>query len=106
MFKEERSKLRNAVFGLTWAKIGKVPVKIGGHTKWMFDVWTVVLRACCRHSRTASEPQNFVTVTSVLRHHVVKVASSELNLRYRKSERFLVLTNAHRVERLLSSSCG
>ena len=21
---------------------GKVPVKIGGHTKWMFDVWTVV----------------------------------------------------------------
>ena len=26
----------------TWAKIGKVPVKIGGHTKWMFDVWTVV----------------------------------------------------------------
>ena len=67
MFKEERSKLRNAVFGLTWAKIGKVPVKIGGHTKWMFDVWTVVLRACCRHSRTASEPQNVVTVVSEVR---------------------------------------
>ena len=42
MFQEEHSKLRNAVFCLTWAKIGKVPVKIGGHTKWMFDVWTVV----------------------------------------------------------------
>ena len=26
----------------TWAIIGKVPVKIGGHTNWMFDVWTVV----------------------------------------------------------------
>ena len=33
MFKEEHLKLRNAVFCLTWAKIGKVPVKIGGHTR-------------------------------------------------------------------------
>ena len=30
------------MFCLTSTKIGKVPVKIGGHTKWMFDVWTVV----------------------------------------------------------------
>ena len=56
-------------FVLMWATIfiEKVPVKSGGHTKWMFDVWTVVLHECCRHSRTASEPQHFVTVVSEVR---------------------------------------
>ena len=42
MFKEEHSKLRNAVFCLMWAIIEKVRVKIGGHTKWIIDLWTVV----------------------------------------------------------------
>ena len=29
-------------FVLTWAIIEKVRVKIGGPTKWIIDVWTVV----------------------------------------------------------------
>ena len=47
-----------------------------------------------------------ILVTSVLRHHVVKVTSSLLNPRCRRRERFLFLTSAHRVERLPSSWCG
>ena len=45
-------------------------------------------------------------VTSVLRHHVIKVTYSMLNPRSWRRERFLVLTNAHHVERLPSSWCG
>ena len=44
-------------------------------------------------------------VTSVLRHHVVKGTSSMSNPRCRRRERFLVLTSAHRVERLPSNWC-
>ena len=42
---------------------------------------------------------------SVLRHHVVKLTTSVLNPRYRRRERFSVLTCAHCEERLLSSWC-
>ena len=45
-------------------------------------------------------------VTSVLRHHIVKVTASMLNPQCRRGERFLVLTSAHHVERLPSSWCG
>ena len=40
-----------------------MPVKSGGHTKWMFDVWAVFY-ANVVDTRTASGPQNFVTVVS------------------------------------------
>ena len=64
------------------------------------------VNACVMNHVIMASQTIIILVTSVLRHHAVKVTSSVLNPRCRRREQFLVLTNAHRVDRLLSHWCG
>ena len=44
-----------------WVIIEKVPVKIGGHTKWIIDVWTVVFANVADTPERRVDPEKKMT---------------------------------------------